>query len=79
MRSVERVSGRRLLVDEAPRRRGDAAEVVADTSRLRQLLHWRPRYDDLDTMIAHTLRWEERLQGLLAQAARVQQSEPLLA
>jgi UDP-glucose 4-epimerase len=79
LRSVERVSGRRLLVDQAPRRRGDAAEVVADTSRLRQLLRWRPRYDDLDTMIAHTLRWDERLQGLLAQAARVQQSEPLLA
>jgi UDP-glucose 4-epimerase len=59
--AVERASGRRLPVEPAPRRPGDAAEVVADNRRLRELLAWRPRLDDLDIMVRHALAWERQL------------------
>ncbi|MBX6323073.1 MAG: UDP-glucose 4-epimerase GalE, partial [Rhodospirillaceae bacterium] len=62
--AVERRSGRPLRLREAPRRPGDPAELVAATGRLRQLFGWRPRYDDLDAIVATALAWEERLPGI---------------
>jgi UDP-glucose 4-epimerase len=35
--------------------------MVADTSRIRSTLDWAPRYDDLETIAAHALAWEQKL------------------
>ena len=35
--------------------------MVADTGRIRSLLDWTPRYDDLETIASHALAWEEKL------------------
>ena len=35
--------------------------MVADAGRIRKLLDWTPKYDDLDTIAAHALAWEEKL------------------
>jgi len=64
--TVERVTGRPLPVREAPRRPGDPASLVADSAALRRLFDWRPRFDDLPTIVRHALAWEERLPALLA-------------
>jgi UDP-glucose 4-epimerase len=60
--SVERVAGRRLAVNEQPRRAGDPPTLVARAQRIRTVLGWRPRLDDLDVIVQTSLRWEERLQ-----------------
>jgi UDP-glucose 4-epimerase len=62
LQSVERVSRRRLTVREEPRRAGDPPALVARAERIRSLLGWTPRLDDLDTIVRHSLAWEERLQ-----------------
>jgi UDP-glucose 4-epimerase len=59
--AVRRVSGRSFAVQYAPRRPGDIMTMVADTSRIRSLLDWKPQFDDLETMAAHALAWEEKL------------------
>ncbi|MGA7804292.1 UDP-glucose 4-epimerase GalE [Bradyrhizobium sp.] len=59
--AVRRVSGRNFAVQYAPRRPGDIMAMVADTTRMRATLDWAPRYDDLDTIAAHALAWEEKL------------------
>jgi UDP-glucose 4-epimerase len=59
--AVRRVSGRNFAVQYAPRRPGDIMAMVADTSRIRGLLDWTPQYDDLETIAAHALNWEEKL------------------
>ncbi|WP_315812998.1 MULTISPECIES: UDP-glucose 4-epimerase GalE [unclassified Bradyrhizobium] len=59
--AVRRVSGRAIPVQYAPRRPGDIMSMVADTSRLKALLDWTPTYDDLETIAAHALTWEEKL------------------
>lgn len=70
--AVRRVSMRNFAVSYAPRRPGDIMTMVADTSRIRSTLDWTPRYDDLDTIAAHALAWEEKLfrdrGGLVQQA-----------
>jgi UDP-glucose 4-epimerase len=55
---VERVSGIRVPVEEGPRRAGDPARLVADASRAREVLGWRPAYDDLERIVADAWRWE---------------------
>jgi UDP-glucose 4-epimerase len=59
--AVRRVSMRNFAVSYAPRRPGDIMTMVADTSRIRALLDWTPKYDDLETIAAHALAWEQKL------------------
>jgi UDP-glucose 4-epimerase len=59
--AVRRVSGRNFAVQYAPRRPGDIMTMIADASRIRTMLDWTPQYDDLDTIAAHALAWEEKL------------------
>jgi UDP-glucose 4-epimerase len=61
VRALERVTGRAVEPRIAPRRPGDPAVVVANPDALRRLLHWTPRYDDLDTIVSTALAWEEKL------------------
>ncbi|MGC8519314.1 MAG: UDP-glucose 4-epimerase GalE [Steroidobacteraceae bacterium] len=62
LQSVERVSGKRLNIREEPRRPGDPPALVARAERIRRELGWKPRLDDLDTIVRTALAWEERLQ-----------------
>jgi UDP-glucose 4-epimerase len=59
--AVRRVSGRNFVVQYAQRRPGDIMTMIADTSRIRGVLDWTPRYDDLETIARHALQWEEKL------------------
>ena len=59
--SVERISGKRLKVREAPRRPGDPPTLVARAERIRSQLGWRPRLDDLDTIVRTAYAWEQQL------------------
>ena len=61
LQSVERVSGSPLKVLEMPRRAGDPPSLVAQTDRIRQVLGWKPRLDDLDAIVASSLQWERKL------------------
>ena len=59
--AVRRISGRNFAVQHGPRRPGDIMTMIADTARLRATLDWKPQYDDLDTIVAHALAWEQKL------------------
>ncbi|MBI5164915.1 MAG: UDP-glucose 4-epimerase GalE [Magnetospirillum sp.] len=56
-----RLAGQPLAVRIGPRREGDIVSMVADASRIRNLLDWRPRYaGNLDAIIGSALAWERR-------------------
>jgi UDP-glucose 4-epimerase len=59
--AVRRVSGRSFAVQFAARRPGDMMTMVADTSRIRSVLDWKPQYEDLETIATHALAWEQQL------------------
>jgi UDP-glucose 4-epimerase len=58
---VKRVSGVDFKVENAPPREGDPARIVASSARIRDALGWRPRFDDLATIVDHALGWERQL------------------
>ena len=59
--AVERAAGVKLNVREEPRRSGDPPSLVARAERIRNELGWRPRLDDLDTIVWTSLEWERQL------------------
>jgi len=63
LESVERVHGQSIQVTEQPRRAGDPPMLVANANRATEVLGWKPQYDDLDTIVAHSLAWEGKWQS----------------
>ena len=61
LEAVRRVSGETLNVVPAPRRPGDPPQLVAVAERIRDLLGWTPRHDDLEEIVSSALAWERRL------------------
>jgi len=59
--AVEHAAGAKLNVREEPRRSGDPPSLVARADRIRSELGWRPRLDDLDTIVQTSLDWERKL------------------
>lgn len=59
--AVEAEAGVTLNPRPAARRPGDAAKLVADVRRLRAVLGWQPRHDDLRFIVRTALAWERRL------------------
>jgi UDP-glucose 4-epimerase len=59
--SVDRVTNRKIERRMEPRRAGDPDALVADNAKILATLPWRPRLDDLDTIVAHALAWERKL------------------
>jgi UDP-glucose 4-epimerase len=62
--TVKRISGIDFRVDRADPRPGDPAQIVAQSDRARELLGWRPQFDDLATIVTHALAWERKLATL---------------
>ena len=57
--SARRVTGRDFPVEPGPRRPGDPATLVADSTRAREVLGWRPRFTALDDIVADAWAWEQ--------------------
>lgn len=61
IRAVEKVTGKALPTERAPRRPGDAPALVADNTRLLETLDWTPRHMALEDMVSSAIAWEDRL------------------
>ncbi len=59
--AMKRVSGNDFSVEMAPRRAGDPAMLIADSSKLQRATKWQPKYDDLDLICKTALEWEKKI------------------
>jgi UDP-arabinose 4-epimerase len=58
--AVEKVSGRKVPVREAPRRPGDPPALVADPREAASVLGWHPKYRELETIVEHAFHWHQK-------------------
>lgn len=56
---VKSESGVDFPVQETERRAGDPAALMADNTRIKQILGWQPNYDDLNIIVRTALAWEK--------------------
>jgi UDP-glucose 4-epimerase len=61
--AVERATGCKLPVEYAPRREGDPPVLIADSTRVRSMLGWEPKWSTLDEMIGSAWEWFRRNPG----------------
>jgi UDP-glucose 4-epimerase len=76
--AARRVTGRAIPVEEAPRRLGDPAVLVASSAKIRSELGWHPAYPELECIIRSAWQWKQRYpQGYATpgQAPRWQEGE----
>ncbi len=59
--TARQVTGVDFPVEDAARREGDPAELVAGNAPIRAQLAWQPRHDDLEFIIRTAWEWEKRL------------------
>jgi UDP-glucose 4-epimerase len=74
--TAKRIANSDFPVREGPRRPGDPVEVVADASLIRSMLGWQPKLDDIETIVAHALAWELRMQERRAASAAIEEAPP---
>jgi UDP-arabinose 4-epimerase len=55
--AIERISGRKVPRELAPRRAGDPPALVADPGLADRLLGWRATHSDIDTIVRTALAW----------------------
>jgi UDP-arabinose 4-epimerase len=55
--TVNRVGGKKVPFEEAPRRAGDPPELVAAPGRARDVLGWSCRYAALEVIVEHAWKW----------------------
>ena len=60
---AKKVTKKNFKVEMAPRRKGDPAILVADSSELKRALGWKPKYNNLETIIKHAWAWHKKLYG----------------
>lgn len=69
LQTVEKVNGAPLEIHEEPRRAGDPPILVAGATRIREVLGWEPRYDNLEEIVRTSLNWERKLAAARAETA----------
>lgn len=58
---LEGIIGRPLNTKIGPRRPGDVECLIADNTRILKALDWNPQFDDIESIIETTLKFEQRL------------------
>lgn len=58
--AARRVTGRQIRIVSAGRRAGDPASLVADASKAKRVLGWKPRRAHIETIVGDAWRWEQR-------------------
>jgi len=55
--TVKKVTGRKVVAIESPRRPGDPARLVASSEKIKEELGWIPKYTDLETIVKTAYHW----------------------
>jgi UDP-glucose 4-epimerase len=58
--TVKKVTGRKVVTVESPRRPGDPARLVASSEKVKEELGWIPRYPDLETIVKTAYHWHRK-------------------
>jgi len=60
IRTVEKVTGKKVPIEEVPRRAGDAVALYADPSRAKKILGWEAKHKDPESIIRSAWNWHSK-------------------
>jgi len=56
--TMKKVTQNDFTVINAPRRAGDPSALIANNSKIKTKMHWKPKYDDLELICESAYMWE---------------------
>jgi len=60
IQAARRITGKEFRVVESDRRTGDPPVLVADSTKLKDRMNWKPRHDDLEFIVTTAWDWEKK-------------------
>ena len=58
IRAAEKVSGKKINFEIAPRRAGDPDTLIACSDRIKKLLGWKPQFENAEAIIESAWKWK---------------------
>lgn len=59
--TVKNISGRNFSVINGARRQGDPPALIATNERIKKVLKWQPKYENIELIVHSALDWERKL------------------
>ena len=56
---TKNVTGVDFKVEYSKRREGDSPKLIADATKIKRILGWKPKYDDIKFIIKTAWEWEK--------------------
>lgn len=60
---VAKANNGQLKIIEEARRAGDPPTLIAEAKKIRKILNWQPKHDDLAEIVQSSLNWERKLKA----------------
>ena len=60
---AQKVTGKTIKVVKAERRPGDPALLIADATKAKTSLDWKPNYGDLESIVSSAWEWRKKVHG----------------
>jgi len=64
VQGVKKITGIDFNVLHTKRREGDPPSLIADSGQIKNVLNWKPQYDDLDYILQTAWDWEKKLEAM---------------
>lgn len=61
LKEVENYTKEKLNYEMGPRRAGDAVSLISRADKIKKVLNWAPKYDDLAYIVKTAIEWEKKL------------------
>ncbi|MBP9700042.1 UDP-glucose 4-epimerase GalE [Candidatus Woesebacteria bacterium] len=61
IQTVQKVTGKEIPVKEIERRPGDSGQTIADSTKIKQLTTWKPKFDAIEQIITDAWNWEQTM------------------
>jgi UDP-glucose 4-epimerase len=58
--TVKQVTEKKISVVECPRRPGDPSALIGSAVKAQEVLHWQPKYSQLQSIIQHAWNWHQK-------------------
>ena len=60
----EKISKKKIRINFKPRRKADLEQIIANVSKMKKLLNWKPKFNNLPLMIKSSIKWEKKIKNL---------------
>ena len=61
IKKFNEINKKKITIEQGSRRPGDSAILVTDITKLKKVLNWKPKYNDLSFIVKTSIDWEKKL------------------